>query len=472
MADLGAELRDPRLDLVLGQEDLADVRRLIDHRPHAAGLPLSPGLDRRAARRRRRRPERARGVARGTAGTVAAAIGAAVALGATRRPDRPRRSTVGRSLAGPAAIGGAPISTTWSARPRRPRSGTTWPGVPDSDCGEAEAAVLEHHRPEVAGVEQLDPDVRVQLAEPPELAVLLADEALLERRHLEEDLEVGQVEVRREALDDLALEVPEDREGRRLVLPADRVEVQDPGHLGLAGVGEAGGVDGARGGARQAVGLGGSASAARRVAVPSSRWPRRSCRLLGSRPSPARFGAAAVVPRRSPLRSPRQDARSWCMSRTSSEVIGRRVGALGPAPSPAGRPRRTRGSCSGTRRSRAGGRPARRARRGGGPVRRGRARRRRCSEARPGARGGGPADPSSGECTRSAPSIAPGRIALSPIPPGGIIARDDQPRDSPRTPAADRDGADHFRHSYTRDKAAARPPARADRGPGPRASPA
>ena len=84
-----------------------------------------------------------------------------------------------------------------------------------------ELAELEHQRPEVAGVEQLDVEVRVELAQAAELAVLLADELLAERRHLEVQVEVRQVEVRREALDDVAVEVPEDREGVRLVLPAD-----------------------------------------------------------------------------------------------------------------------------------------------------------------------------------------------------------------------------------------------------------
>jgi DNA-binding FrmR family transcriptional regulator len=43
-------------------------------------------------------------------------------------------------------------------------------------------------------------------------------------------------------------------------------------------------------------------------------------------------------------------------------------------------------------------------------------------------------------------STAPERDRLWPIPPGGIILT--MTSESPRT-----DGADHFRHSYTRDKA-------------------
>jgi hypothetical protein len=67
---------------------------------------------------------------------------------------------------------------------------------------ERELAELQHQRPEVAGVEELHPQVRVELEDAAELAVLLADELLAERRHLEVEVEVRQPEVRREALDD------------------------------------------------------------------------------------------------------------------------------------------------------------------------------------------------------------------------------------------------------------------------------
>ena len=98
--------------------------------------------------------------------------------------------------------------------------------------------VLEHQRSEVSGIEELDPETRVQLAQSADLAVLLANESLLERRELDEELQIGQVEVRREALQDIAVEVPKDREDARFVLPGDLVEVQDAGELGLAGVGK------------------------------------------------------------------------------------------------------------------------------------------------------------------------------------------------------------------------------------------
>ena len=101
-----------------------------------------------------------------------------------------------------------------------------------------ESAVLEHEGTEVARVEELDVADRVQLAEAAKLAVLLAHELLAERRHLEVAVEIGQVEVGREALDDRPFEVPQDRERARLVFPAHGVEVEDPRQLRLAGVGE------------------------------------------------------------------------------------------------------------------------------------------------------------------------------------------------------------------------------------------
>ena len=108
---------------------------------------------------------------------------------------------------------------------------------------------LQHQHPEVAGVEQLDADVGVELTQPPQLAVLLAHEALLERRELDVQVDVGQVEVGREALDDRAVERPQHGERVRLVLPADVVEVEDPRELRLARVGERGRVGDGLGGA-------------------------------------------------------------------------------------------------------------------------------------------------------------------------------------------------------------------------------
>jgi CsoR family transcriptional regulator, copper-sensing transcriptional repressor len=50
------------------------------------------------------------------------------------------------------------------------------------------------------------------------------------------------------------------------------------------------------------------------------------------------------------------------------------------------------------------------------------------------------------------PFERPNPVALSAIPPGGIIAAMSTP-DNAGSTNVDRDGADHFRHSYSRDKA-------------------
>ena len=105
---------------------------------------------------------------------------------------------------------------------------------------ESGAPVLQHQGPEVAGVEELDSQARVQLSQAADLPVLLAHEPLLERGQLHEQLELRQEEVGGEALEDVAVEIPEDREDLGLVLPFDLIEVEDPGELGFAGVGEPG----------------------------------------------------------------------------------------------------------------------------------------------------------------------------------------------------------------------------------------
>ena len=94
-------------------------------------------------------------------------------------------------------------------------------------------------------VQQLDVDLRVELAQEAELAVLLRHQVLLQRGQLQPDVQVLQVEVRREQLHRASV-VPAQGEGARLVDPPDAVEVQDAGELLLAGVGE-----GLRGGGRR-----------------------------------------------------------------------------------------------------------------------------------------------------------------------------------------------------------------------------
>ena len=168
---------------------------------------------------------------------------------ARRRPAAPRAAAsagadaaraigarVGdRRSAGAAATAARPAAST-PARRAAAAPGRSCPTGPRA----ARPAELEQQRPEVAGVEQLDPDVRVELAQAAQLAVLLAHELLLERGELDVQVEVGEVEVRREALDHLAAHRPADRERVGLVLPADLVEVEDPRQLRLARVGEGG----------------------------------------------------------------------------------------------------------------------------------------------------------------------------------------------------------------------------------------
>jgi hypothetical protein len=98
--------------------------------------------------------------------------------------------------------------------------------------------VLDEKSQIVPLVEDLCLDVRIEGAQPADLAVLLGDELLVERRDLDVDVEVREIEVRREALCRLAVGIPGDVEGRWLVLPRDLIEVQELGELPLAVVGK------------------------------------------------------------------------------------------------------------------------------------------------------------------------------------------------------------------------------------------
>jgi hypothetical protein len=82
-------------------------------------------------------------------------------------------------------------------------------------------------------IEDLAPDLRVALAQPADLSVLLRDELLVQGRDLDIEIELGEVEVRGESLDDVAITIPVDREGGRFVVPTDLIEVEQPGELSL-----------------------------------------------------------------------------------------------------------------------------------------------------------------------------------------------------------------------------------------------
>src|SRR5262249_41958640 len=63
-------------------------------------------------------------------------------------------------------------------------------------------------------------------------------ELLIERRDLDEQVVLRQVEVRGEPLDHVAVRVAFEVERPRLVFPFDLIEVQQLGELALAGMGE------------------------------------------------------------------------------------------------------------------------------------------------------------------------------------------------------------------------------------------
>ena len=247
-ADARAELAHLGRDLLLVEQDLGDIGVEVHDVAHPGTAGPSVATSAAAARRRRR----------------------------LVRPGAVPGSAVPASAVPIVAAGTAPPSGSYGA--------ATWPDVPGQPLVQRELAVLEHQRPEVAGVEQLDVEVRVELAQPAQLAVLLADELLAQRGHLEVEVQVGQVEVGREALDHVTVQVPQDRERVWLVLPAHRIEVEDARHLGLAGVGE-------------------------RHAHRSTTDPRRSPRSMASS---------------QPTRSPSQAARCSRSAATSASEIGRR----------------------------------------------------------------------------------------------------------------------------------------------------
>ena len=92
------------------------------------------------------------------------------------------------AVSGRSTVGHEPRDATRT--PGRVRAASAWPVGPGQVVEQRQPAELEQQGPEVARVEQLDPDVGVGLAEPAQLAVLLADELLLERRELDVQVDV------------------------------------------------------------------------------------------------------------------------------------------------------------------------------------------------------------------------------------------------------------------------------------------
>src|SRR6187397_2677526 len=90
---------------------------------------------------------------------------------------------------------------------------------PRRSAGDVLEAVLGHQRQVVALVEDLAVDARIQLPQATHLPVLLRDQPLVERRDLDVQVVLRQVEVGREPLDDVAVAVPLQVERRGLVGP-------------------------------------------------------------------------------------------------------------------------------------------------------------------------------------------------------------------------------------------------------------
>ena len=99
-------------------------------------------------------------------------------------------------------------------------------------------AVLHEQGVVVALVQQGDVDARVELAHASQLAMLLRDQALVERGDLDVALVVWEEEVRREGPGGCAVGAPFQDEGMGFVLPPNAVEVQESGELALGVVGE------------------------------------------------------------------------------------------------------------------------------------------------------------------------------------------------------------------------------------------
>jgi hypothetical protein len=101
-------------------------------------------------------------------------------------------------------------------------------------------SVLDQEVEVVPLVEHLALDVWMVLSKKPNLAVLLRHELLAHRGYLDVHVVLGQKEVRSEELCGLAVLVPFEGEGMRLVLPIYAVEIEQPRKLTFAVVRELG----------------------------------------------------------------------------------------------------------------------------------------------------------------------------------------------------------------------------------------
>jgi hypothetical protein len=104
--------------------------------------------------------------------------------------------------------------------------------------GEAQSVALREAL-DIATIEELDPDVRIQPAQLPQLPILSSHERLFHHRHLDEEILLREIEVGRERAYDAALLVSVQDEGVRLVIPGDAVVVEDLRALELDAIREA-----------------------------------------------------------------------------------------------------------------------------------------------------------------------------------------------------------------------------------------
>jgi hypothetical protein len=91
----------------------------------------------------------------------------------------------------------------------------------------------------VALVQDLHVDLRMQLAEAPDLRVLLGHQLLVQGGDLDVEVVGRKVEVRPKGSQRVAVRVPLQGELARFVLPGNAVEVEQVGELALRGMGEA-----------------------------------------------------------------------------------------------------------------------------------------------------------------------------------------------------------------------------------------
>jgi len=93
---------------------------------------------------------------------------------------------------------------------------------------------------DVAPVEELDPNLRIEPLKLAKLPVLPCDEGLLHHGHLDEEILLRKVEVGRERAHNSTLVVAVEDERVRLVIPGDSVVIEDLRALELAAIGEPG----------------------------------------------------------------------------------------------------------------------------------------------------------------------------------------------------------------------------------------